>query len=179
MCVISGLANQSETFMTKTSSKMSGPYIDDYATCERTYVTLRVYSDTIPPEEISSSLGLTPTSTQHKGRVRNPHGRRPIVQKLHGWFLSSEGRVESRDVRRHLDWLLDQISGAADELTRLTNSVTGGTRADISCAWFSAFGHGGPTLSPSQMERMGTLGIDCWFDLYVSDVAKAESPPER
>lgn len=145
---------------------MSGPYVDDYATCEQTYVTLRLYSLTATPEEISSALGIEPTRVLRMSEVRNPQGRRPVTQKQNGWFLSSEGHVQSRDVRRHLDWLLDQISKADSTLKRLTDTQVGGVRADVACVWFSRSGHGGPTLSPSQMLRLGALGLDCWFDLY-------------
>ena len=85
-------------------------YNDHYATCERTHVSLRSYSDDIPPESITERLGVEPTSVQHKGQVRNPNGRRPVTLKLNGWFLESEKHVTSKDTRRHLDWLLDCVT---------------------------------------------------------------------
>jgi hypothetical protein len=39
-----------------------------------------------------------------------------------------------------------------------------GVKIDICCLWFSESGHGGPTLSPQQLSKLGELGIDLWFD---------------
>ena len=138
-------------------------YDDEYPTCDETHVSLRIYSEETPPASITERLGVEPTSIQHKGQVRNPEGRRPVVLKHHGWFLESENHVTSKDVRRHLDWLLDRMDERAEPLAALMQE---GARADIACFWMSASGHGGPTLSPSQMKRMAALGVDCWFDVY-------------
>ena len=35
---------------------------DSYPTCELTHATLRVYSDTMSPEEMATALRVTPTS---------------------------------------------------------------------------------------------------------------------
>jgi hypothetical protein len=35
----------------------------------------------------------------------------------------------------------------------------------ISCAWWSANGDGGPVLWPSQMAKMAELGVECGFEL--------------
>ena len=139
-------------------------YNDSYPTCELTHATLRVYSDTMSPEEMATALRVTPTSMQRKGDIRNPNGRRPVTLKLNALFLGSEGLVESLDARRHIDWVLDQLEGRAAELAAL---IAMGARADLSCFWISASGHGGPTLSPQQCKRIAELGVDCWFDVYL------------
>jgi hypothetical protein len=139
-------------------------YNDSYPTCELTHATVRVYSDTISPEDMASTLRVTPTSMQWKGDVRNPNGRRPVTLKLNALFVGSEGHVESLDATRHIDWVLDRFEGRAPELASL---IATGARADLRCFWVSASGHGGPTLSPQQCKRIAELGVDCWFDVYV------------
>src|SRR5262249_2630582 len=141
----------------------SDPHYDDlYPTCEYTHVTMRLYSDSISPEEMTLMFSCRPTSTQRKGDIRNPNGRRPITLKLNAWFLCSEGEVQSKDVRRHLDWLLDRLGNCSDALQTLSGR---GARADIMCLWISKSGNGGPTLSPRQCQRIAELGVDCWFDV--------------
>jgi hypothetical protein len=151
-------------------------YDDDHSACEYTHVTLRVYSEKLSPEELAQRLPCPPTSTQRKGDVRNPHGRRPMTLKLSGWFLCSEAKVASKDVRRHLDWLLDAVGecGAAPrDLLEL------GAWSDIMCLWISKSGNDRPTLSPYQCRRMADLGRDCWFDVYVGDDQDGDDQGER
>ena len=46
---------------------MLTPIDEAYATCERTYVRLHIYSGEISPEEISDQLELDPSSLVKKG----------------------------------------------------------------------------------------------------------------
>jgi hypothetical protein len=128
-------------------------YDDDYPTCERTFATIRVLG--VPPSEVSRILKLEPTSSQS---ASNDPPRRQ-----HGWFLSSKESVNSRDVRRHLDWCLDRLVSGREALYELRQA---GASVDISCYWLSAGGHGGPILSASQALRLAELNLDCGFDVY-------------
>lgn len=86
----------------KPLGSVSATYDDHYASRERTYVTLRVYSDAIPPEAISARLGVAPSSSQVRGSL--PHSATTsAIPRAHGWFLSSKAHIQSRDSRRHID----------------------------------------------------------------------------
>lgn len=139
------------------------PYDDAYGTCERTDVTLRIYPGEMIPELITQRLGIEPTSTQKVGQVfRNSLGRERTAS-INGWFLSSEGKVTSLDLRRHLDWLLDRVMPAKEPLLEL--QWRSGLDMDVSCVWWSAQGHGGPVLWPEQMARLAELNLECGFEL--------------
>ncbi len=142
---------------------MPTDYDDDYPTCRGTYAGLRIYHDDLDPDRITGLLGIEPSDTQVKGRVITTQYGRKFKPPIGGWFLSSKGIVESRDVRRHVDWILDRLESKDDALKGLQAD---GHRMDISCFWFSASGHGGPTLSPAIMKRLGELEIEIWFDIY-------------
>jgi hypothetical protein len=142
--------------------------VSDYPTCQRTYATLRIYPAALDPADVTARLGLEPSDWQRRGESRKPGGR---PAKLHGWFLSSEGAIESRDVRRHLDWLLSRIDSRADALHALRSD---GCRMDVSCFWVSASGHGGPSVLPTQMGPLARLGLELWFDIYLGDGPDAE-----
>jgi hypothetical protein len=131
-------------------------YDDDYATCRKTYATFRVFG--VDPDEVSECLGRAPNKVQRKGALGASRQR----YALDGWFLTSNGRVDSKDSRRHLDWLLDQLLPAKDALARLTLE---GARVDIFCFWLSV-GQGGPTVSPEQARKLNELGLDLGFDVY-------------
>ena len=138
-------------------------YRDDWPTCAETYVTLCVYPDTLSTEEVSARLGLTPSSVQAAtDRVARADGKVQAARPA-AWFLSSRVHVASLDVRRHLDWLLDQLVARTAELGSLRAT---GTTLSISCYWRSAVGHGGPEISPSQAGKLASLELSCWFDFY-------------
>lgn len=139
-------------------------YRDDYPTCAQTYATLILLHEDLNAELLTQELGIQPTETWKQGEVRNPGSRTPVVSRIGGWFLRTQETVASRDVRRHIDWLLNQVEPRRSVLGRLR---TAGYRMEISCFWVSAFGHGGPTLSPAQMARLADLGLEVWFDVYL------------
>lgn len=133
----------------------------DYPTCERTYATLRIYPELLDPADVTARLGIEPSDWQRRGESRKP-GDRPA--KLHGWFLTSEGLIESRDVRKHLDWLLSRIGPRAEAIHALQSN---GCCMDVSCFWVSASGHGGPSVRPAQMGELARLGLELGFDVYL------------
>jgi hypothetical protein len=139
-------------------------YDDDYPSCLKTRAMMRICNDDLDPERITCVLGIKPSGTQVKGR---PHTRRSGVTStptIGGWFLSSEGVINSRDVRRHVDWILGVLAGKEEALRRLQQEE--GTWMDIFCYWLSAEGHGGPSLSPAIMRRLGQLELAIGFDIY-------------
>lgn len=137
------------------------PYDDEYPTCVKTFVWLRVMSETLDPSSATAALGVQPTRTQFKGTVGIDAAlKRPA--KYSGWFLDSSGHVVSRDTRRHFDWLLGQLRGKEAALAELRSQ---GHLVDICCRWDSV-GHGGPTLDPEHLKQLGALGVEMWFDVY-------------
>lgn len=142
---------------------MSQPYNDAYPTCERTYAELRVYPGDLDPVAITSKLGVEPTSSRTVGTTHEDSEGTEVTVPTSSWFLSSEGHVDSLDLRRHLDWLLDQLAASGDAVRELAQS----TETDIAvwCTWRSAGGQGGPTLSPRQLMRIARLGIECRFEI--------------
>lgn len=133
-------------------------YDDRYATCARTCATLRVYCGVDSPESITEKLGIEPSSIQPAEQRQEGRTDRPAA-----WFLTSEHQVDSRDVRRHVDWLLSRLRGTSAAFEALRQR---GVRADVFCYWLSASGHGGPILSPKQMSALSELELEIGFDVY-------------
>ena len=145
-------------------------YNDEYSTCRSTFSTLRFYSDDISPFSISEVLDIEPTEYQVLGEPLNKGGYRegksPLIYKQNGWLLSTKSILESKDFRRHLDWILDRIEDKGEALRHLLDQ---GVDGSISCYWLSAYGHGGPQLNSQQARRLGGLGLGLWFDFYYFD----------
>ena len=135
-------------------------YDDNYPTCKATYATLRIYHDELEPDVVSARLGLKPSASQKKGQSLAP-GR---LASLGGWFLSSQHQVSSKDVRRHVDWIIGQLGGKEAQFLRLQDE---GYETDIFCYWLSANGHGGPELDPELMRRLASLRLPIGFDIYL------------
>jgi len=133
-------------------------YNDNYETCSKTYVTLRMYSDNLSPDELTEYFGIQPTKTQTKGQISKKN-----LIGINGWFLTTKNIIDSKDSRRHIDYLTDKLLPVKDKLQSL---ISDGTKIDISCFWSSASGHGGPTLSKQQLTKLADLGIEIWFDFY-------------
>ena len=149
---------------TEIGSRLT-PYDDLYETCERTCAKLLIYPGEQSPDTITECLGIVPTQVNRKGekRISQRTGRSHIV-KMNGWFLFSEEHVVSKDLRRHLDWLIERLGPAREPLLALQETTN--VVMTISCVWWSAHGHGGPTLWPQQMRAMADLGLECSFDVY-------------
>ena len=138
-------------------------YDADCPACSETYATFHIVHDDLDPDAGSQQLELQPTEAIRKGDVRNPKARRPYIYKRGGWRFRTESVVQSRDIRRHVDWLLDQLEPSSAQLKRLQAE---GYEMEVFCYWVCAGEHGGPRLSPSQMRRLADLGIEIGFDIY-------------
>lgn len=140
----------------------STPYDRDYSGCERCDISLLIYTGEHDPKVVSDILGVQPTSYVRSGEKSVNSLGRTFVGKINGWFLSSEKEVDSKDLRPHLDWLLDVLeprrAGLA-ELQRLR-----GVTMRVNCIWWST-GSGGPVLWPEQMIRLAQVNLECAFDL--------------
>jgi hypothetical protein len=148
------------------------PYDDQYGTCSRTFAELRIFAAELDPKQISQTLGLVPSSSQQRGQVITNSLGRDRTARLGVWRLSSDGHVESRDLRRHLDWLLAKLTPVADKLKELRRR--GDLEMQIDCLWWSRAGDGGPVLWPAHLRVLADLDLELAFDLAFIDEPEAE-----
>jgi Domain of unknown function (DUF4279) len=133
----------------------------DYPTCERCYATLCVYTGDLAPTRVTKGLGVDPSCIAVKGE--RVHIASERINEVNGWFLSSNGVVDSRDLRDHLDWLFDRIECHKDGAATLREL---GCVFLVSCYWLSREGHGGPILSAQQLKALVELESEIWLDVY-------------
>ena len=152
--------------MSADSKSVDSPseYNDAYDTCAETYATFRAYTGEVEPDEVSRLLGMKPTGSVTQGKVIVTGPSKGKISKLNGWFLSTKGQVDSKDLRRHLDSLLEALTAHSDQLLTLQGMPN--VTTDVSCYWLSKSGHSGPTLSPKQMRMLCQLNLEIWFDCY-------------
>jgi hypothetical protein len=140
-------------------------YEDVYPTCAGTFATLRVFE--VDPDFVTERLRVQPTKTQKRGEHRKTrHGLSSVPHRRDGWFLCSKDCVDSKDIGRHVDWLLEQVLPSAEALRQLQDK---GAQTDVFCYWYSASGQGGPSLYPETMSKLGSLRLEIGFDIYFAD----------
>ena len=155
--------------MVQNSLKTFFNYNDLYPTCSRTWATLCIFlPDTISPDTLTENLGVQPSKTHVKGEVYNGKVRK----WPNAWFLEFTGKVESKEVRRHIDWLLEKVEHKSEILHQLQAD---GAEIHLSCFWGSAVGHGGPMLDPKLLKRIALLNIGITFDIYFEGLDASEN----
>jgi len=139
-------------------------YDDRNSSCAETFATFRLSKEDLNPDDVSRLLGLEPSRVQRKGEPQYPKNPdSPLRFRSGGWHLSTQGHVESRDLRRHVDWLLERLEPKRDVLLRLSRE---GCAMDLICFWCSASGQGGPWLDAALMRRLADLALAIRFDVY-------------
>ena len=146
-------------------------YDHKYRSCTRTYSTLRIYPKNSHPDEITNQLKIKPSDISVAGKT-GPLG----LKYVNGWFLSTKGKLKSRDTRRHIDWILDKIEPISEKIKELQQ---GDCSMDIMCFWGSASGNGGPAISPEQMVRLVKLNLEVWWDVWFEGKDEEESTEEH
>jgi hypothetical protein len=152
---------------------MGREYDHDYATCGETYATLCMYHRDLDPDAVSRLLALQPTDSQRRGDIHNPKSPNPVSLPVGAWFLSTRNLSLSRDVRFHIDQLLEML---AEKDAAIHQFAAQGCELRINCYWVSAHGHGGPMIWPETMGRLAELGIELSFDVYFH--GEDDQPPE-
>ena len=140
---------------------MNNKYNDEYSTCAYTHAWLRVMSEDLDPSYITKVLNIEPNKYHRKGDIRSKKTKKEHITS--GWFKSTKGILDSWDARRHIDYILEKIQGKENEIALFKEK---GYLVDLCVRWDSNNGHGGPTLSPSQLIGLGKLDIEVWFDIY-------------
>ena len=135
-------------------------------TCLRTYATLLIYSDSMPPAAISAELGIQST----REFARDPSSRYKPNREHNFWSWTTQELVASTDFSDHLRAIFDQLAGKS---SALANLQLAGCETRISCYWDSD-GQGGPWLDLRIIEELARLRLEIWWDIYFVDTASPD-----
>jgi hypothetical protein len=148
-------------------NEISKDYDDSYSGCLRTYATLRIYPGDVHPQEVTTRLNIAPSKfwVRDEALAANPAQKASAGAKaMHGWFLTTHGRLDSKDTRRHIDMLLAPLLTVAGEVEGLQQQ---GAVMDIICFWHAAPQQGGPALAPRQLQALAQLNIAIAWNIFV------------
>lgn len=142
---------------------MSNQFDDDYATCEKCYVSLLIYPNDFLVLDITQGMNIQPKRSFQKGDIWiTSRG----IKKIHEnslWELSSENFVNSLDIRRHLDWLLNELKPSKNYLLHLQRDEK--IQMYVKGIWWSKYGDGGPMIWPKHMALLAEMNLELGFEI--------------
>lgn len=144
------------------------------AAIARVRVSLRVFGDSLEPEEVSALLGHPPSRSHRKGDKCGPGNRtgshagnhtvKHAIEPTGAWILDS--RVsEKSEIEDHIESLLGQLTSDPDEWASLTERFS----ASIQCGVFLDQYNEGFELSPRLCRALAHRGLVIAFDIYSGD----------
>lgn len=141
------------------------------AAIARVRVSLRVFGDSLEPEEVSALLGRQPTRSHRKGdktfRISSTpkaSGSIASTEPTGAWILDS-GLSEKAEIEDHVEALLSPVSNDSDEWASLTSRFS----ASILCSVFLDQYNEGFELSPRLARSLADRGLVIAFDIYSGD----------
>ncbi|WP_082568376.1 DUF4279 domain-containing protein [Rhizobacter sp. Root1221] len=132
--------------------------------CLETFATLRIFSDTVSPEDVARTLGIEPTCAY----PRDPQSKYKQRRAAHYWSWCSERYVQSQDGLAHVRHLTSLLGGKLEQLDQLRSA---GCAVDICCYWVSS-GQGGPLLDLQTLRDLADLKLEIHWDIYFADEAE-------
>jgi len=113
-------------------------------------VALRVFGETLDPDEVAALLGAHPTSACRKGELNGLNQKAATGS----WVLESD-LSESAELEEQIESILSKLSGDPDEWSSLTNRFA----AEIHCRVKLGSTEEGFDLSPRLAEALAERGL--------------------
>ena len=128
----------------------------------RSVAALRIYGETLQPDEITRVLGAPPTLSRLKGDVqyRSKAGRETIA-KVGMWLLNATDR-EPEDVNSQVIEILGKLTGDLG----IWNSLSQRFDIDLSFGWFMRESNEGLEIAPATLAALSARGITLGIEMY-------------
>lgn len=111
-------------------------------------------------EEFIKRINISPTKHFQRGDIRKnlkkwPHGY---------WELNSKEFVDSTDLAKHLEWLVEQFESINIILIELANQPE--IDVEISCFWVLPSTNSNLNLSSHLLSKLASLGLQVNLDIF-------------
>lgn len=130
------------------------------ASVENLQVALRVFGETLEPDEVSALLGTAPSQAHRKG---DAVGRSGEVSSTGSWILASELSA-SRDIEEQVESVLEKLTKDFDEWASLTTRYS----ADIACIVSMISDGADFDISPRLAQALADRGLAIGFTIQLS-----------
>lgn len=121
----------------------------------------------LDPNAISEMTRLNPDKTARRGDERRNYKGELVSPHDEGfWMISSEGKVESKDINDHIKFLLALLLPHRKTLSKVIGHMKGEAFFDV--LWTSNYLYAGtgPMISHDALQGMSDLGASIGFDIY-------------
>ena len=126
----------------------------------RSVVALRIFGDSVIPDEVSALIGCLPTRSYRKGQVQ--HGsRKEYVRKTGMWLLQVDDR-EPEDLNAQVAELLARLTPDLTMWEHLSQQY----ELDLFCGLFMDESNEGIALSVPTLVALAARSIEIDFDVY-------------
>ena len=132
----------------------------NYPSCDDVYSEFIMYCDFD-----KTNLNLKPDKKYKLGDVFIGKNGKEITFPKSLWSITSNKKINSKDARDHLDYIIDFIYPEKDKILYLQRYY----QMHIKCVWFAAGISGGPVLWPEQMSSISELNLELSFSFYPSE----------
>lgn len=112
------------------------------------------------PNNVTTYLGIIPTKSFSKGELRSTGEK----WKGNFWCLRSQDKVDSNDLVKHIEWLIDQLGSRKEKIKELIHQ--GGIYGEISCFWIMPSDHGDIVLTQNIIKKISEFEVEVSFDIY-------------
>jgi hypothetical protein len=130
----------------------------------RSVASLRIFSDSLDPAEISRLLGGTPTLSYVKGEVKcGKH--RDYIRKSGAWLLDATDR-EPGNLESQIEEILGQLTQDLTIWAKLGEEY----KIDLFCGFFMQESDEGVEISAKSLKALGERGIKLGGCLYAPDL---------
>jgi hypothetical protein len=138
---------------------------------KKSVVTLRICGDDLVPEEITTSLGVSPTTAQLKGeKIVGRKTSTVRIAKSGMWRLRASNR-EPEDMDGQIREIFSQMTSDL----AVWRGITKRFQVDLFCGLFMGCSNEGLTLSPESLTTLGERGIKIGLDIYAGDDDEQEA----
>ncbi len=122
---------------------------------------LRMFGDTLIPEEITSRVGTTPTNSYRKGDVERMRNGRELVRKTGMWLLEAEKR-EPEDLNSQVTEILSRLTPDLEIWRELSRDY----QLDLFCGLFMEESNERLCLSTLTLASLAERGIEIVIEVY-------------
>ncbi|GGA29610.1 DUF4279 domain-containing protein [Dyella nitratireducens] len=129
---------------------------------ESSQAALRIFGDSLLPEEVTRLLGCAPTASERKGeRIAGPKTGTVRVARTGLWRLRATEQAPE-DLPGQIDELLGRLTSDMSAWAKIRETC----RIDLFVGLFMSSGNNGLSISPAQLLALGERGIELDLDVY-------------
>jgi hypothetical protein len=138
------------------------------STIRRVRVGFDLTAPKLDPDAVSLALKIKPTNSAKRGdERRNIKGTLLQPHKEGWWQLSTQGKVKSRDINKHFEYLLKKLLPHRE--TILSFAKNGKTYFGVFWENTYLYAGNGPLISSQSIKGIAGLNANIGFDIYQID----------